>query len=115
MRHFRQLSKTQIMELVAMHHAGETHTEIAVKFEVDRSTVSYHITKYEQAYPEQPSFYAALKARIKKTCIHPSSRCTICGFMRDDLARQERETIETLTKQLNEANSRLRIAGLAAE
>lgn len=115
MRHFRHLSKAQIMEIVAMHHDGLTHAQIAIKFDVDRSTVSYHVEKYDSAYPEQPSFYASLKAKIKKTCIHPSSRCTICGLMRDELIRPERELIATLTKQLADAHSRLRIAGIPVE
>ena len=115
MRSFRQLTKGQISEIIALHHQGETATDLAVRFEVDRSTISYHIKKYETAYPEQGSYYAILKMRIRKVCLHPSARCTICSAMWDKLARQERERIEALEKALLRANSRLRVAGLIEE
>lgn len=115
MRHFRQLDRKEIAEIIALHHEGVSKIDLSVRFECDPSTISYHIRKYERSYPEERSFYATLKMRIRKTCSHPSARCTICTIMWDQLARQEREEIAALRKALEGANSRLRVAGLAVE
>ncbi len=114
-RHFRHLNREEISELISAFHAGETQTSIAARFQVDRSTVHYHVEKFEQAYPEQESVYAIIKAKVRKVCLHPSTRCSLCGEMADTLFRAERFEIERLTKALAEANRKLCRAGLAVE
>jgi len=115
MRHFRHLSKDEIMEIVLQSHKGVPSDVLAARFQCDRSTITYHVRKYEAAYEEQESAYAIIKSRIKKVCLHPSSKCTLCGVMKDELYRNEWRRIEELTAQLEDANRKLRRAGLLAE
>lgn len=115
MRHFRHLTRSEISEIVVAHQEGQTRAAIAQRYDVDPSTVSYHIQKFERAYLEEGTVYSLVKVDIRKTCVHPSSRCTFCGIMRDELARTERETIRTLTARLHNANSKLRMAGLPVD
>lgn len=116
MRSFRHLTKAQIEDIVASHFAGpESDADIARRLGVDHSTVHYHIRQYERAYPEQGGVYAIIKSQVRKSCIHPSGRCTICGDMWDELRRQELDTIHKLTTALADAHSRLRVAGLHVE
>ena len=77
--------------------------------------MSYHVNRYDDAYPEDRSVYAVIKAKQKKACLHPSSRCTLCGLMRDELYRTEWRTIERLTEELAVATRKLVRAGLAVE
>lgn len=114
-RSFRHLKQSEIREIVAAAHRGETQTSIARRFEIDRSTVHYHLQQYERAFPEQQSAYAVIKIEVRKTCLHPSARCTVCQIMWDKIRREETETIRVLRAKLEDANSRLRVAGLAVE
>lgn len=111
MRHFRHLNQAEISQIIARYYAGETQTALADEFQIDRSTIHYHVDKYERAYPEQGGIYSVIKVETRRTCLHPSSRCSVCGEMWDQLARNERDEIERLTKSLAAAHSRLRIAG----
>lgn len=116
MRHFQHLTNAQIHEIIAAYTGGEeTQAELARRFGVDHSTIHYHIQKYERAYPEEGGIYATLKVSVRKVCVHPSGRCTICGDMWDELRREERALIASLQKQLSEAQSKLRVAGLLVE
>lgn len=111
MRQFRHLSRAEISEIIVSHNAGETQASLAQRFGVDHSTIHYHLNKYQKAYPEQGGIYAVIKVNVRKTCVHPSSRCTLCGKMRDELSRVERETIRQLRANLKDAMMRLRLAG----
>lgn len=115
MRHFRHLTKAEISDIVASHAQGETQASLARRYGIDHSTVHYHVQAYERAYPEQGGIYAVIKVDTRKTCLHPSSRCTICGEMKDELIRVERETIRTLSERLERANSLLRTEGYDVE
>jgi hypothetical protein len=115
MRSFRHLSKAEISDIVASHYGGESQASLARRLNVDHSTIHYHLRQYERAYPEEGGVYALIKVETRKVCIHPSARCTICGEMSDMLMRGEREEIRKLTVALEEANSRLRVAGLFVE
>lgn len=115
MRTFRHLTRDEIADIIACHTGGETQASLALRFEVDHSTINYHVKRYRQAYPEGGGIYAAIKTQARKICIHPSGRCTLCGEMWDELRRQERDIIERLTKALSTANSRLRSAGFPVE
>lgn len=115
MRHFRHLSRAEITDIVVSHNSGETQASLARRFGVDHSTIIYHVRKYEGSYLEDGSIYAVVKANVRSVCVHPSSRCTLCGEMRDELLRTERDQIRRLEAQLSDANSRLRIAGLNVE
>lgn len=111
MRQFRHLSRTEISEIIVSHNAGETQASLAQRFGVDHSTIHYHLNKYQRAYPEQGGIYSLIKINIRKTCVHPSSRCTLCGKMKDELSRTEREIIRKLRAHLEDAKMRLRLAG----
>jgi IS30 family transposase len=115
MRTFRQLTQTEVSAIILAHTEGATNALLAEEYDVDPSTISYHVKKYERSYPEQGGIYATLKIQVRKTCIHPSSRCTICTEMMDHLLREERELIRTLRVRLEDAHSRLRVAGLFVE
>lgn len=115
MRNSRQLNRAEITEIIASYSLGETQADIARRYNVDHSTINYHIQKYRRAYPEEGGVYALIKVQQRKVCVHPSGVCTICGEMWDELRRAEREAIKDLQKRLDDAHSRLRIAGLAVE
>lgn len=115
MRSFRHLSQSEISEIVTLHGDGVPKPVLAEQFGVDRSTITYHLTKFQRSYPEDGSVYAVIKSQVRKKCAHPSGRCTFCGEMWDELRRVEREQIRALTARLEDAHSRLRIAGLAVE
>lgn len=115
MRSFRHLSRAEISEIIVRHHQGETNVALATSFGVDPSTISYHIKQYERAYPEQGGIYAFIKIRVRKTCIHPSARCTLCSLMWDQIARAERDEIIALKRALDAANSKLRVCGMPVE
>ena len=114
-RHFRHLTRAEISEIIARHKGGETNVALAQEFRCDPSTISYHVTKFERSYPEEGGVYALIKVQMRKTCVHPSGRCNYCGDMWDGLMREERETIQKLTRELEDAKSRLRVAGLLME
>lgn len=112
MRTFRHLTRAEITDLIVRHYQGEKNSVLAAELKVDASTVSYHIKKYERAYPEQGGVYALVKADMQRVCVHPSGRCTICAVMWDELRREERNRITELERDLAEAKERLRAAGL---
>ena len=115
MRHFRHLSRAEITDIVFSFEAGEKQADLARRFNVDHSTINYHVEKFRTAYPEQGDIYAVIKTDIRRTCVHPSSRCTFCGTMKDELQRSERELITRLTRELADAQTTLRMAGLLVE
>lgn len=115
MRTFRHLSASEITDLIVAFHQGETQTALALRFDIDRSTVHYHIKKYQRTYPEQGGIYAFIKAKAQRTCGHPSSRCTLCSLMFDEIRREEREEIARLTFQLGRAHEMLRSNGFSVE
>lgn len=115
MRRFSRLSRAEIAEIVQASHDGESHTSLAGRFQVDRTTITYHLRKYDLAFPEQGGVYALIKKKAQRACVHPSSRCTLCHIMLDELMRGERETIRLLTEKLAVAHNRLLRAGLPVE
>lgn len=115
MRNFRHLNNDEITEIVMAFTGGESQASLAKRFSVDHSTIHYHVNKFDRSYPEQGGIYAVLKTKVRKECHHPSSRCTLCGTMRDEFSRIEREQIRKLTIALKDAHSRLRVAGLFVE
>jgi len=113
MRHFRHLTKDEITDIIVSFTGGrESKADLARRYEVDHSTIIYHLDKYQAAYPEQGGIYAYMKIKARRECIHPSGRCTLCGEMWDKLERQERATIRRLTKELASATDRLAAAGI---
>lgn len=114
-RRFSHLTRQQIAEIVQRSNDGESHTSLAAHFQVDRTTITYHLRKYDLAFPEQGGVYAVIKANAQRECVHPSSRCTLCHLMQDELMRGERDTIRLLTQRLAAAEHRLRRAGLPVE
>lgn len=112
MRSFRHLTSTEIRDIITSHLAGVTQAALARRFGVDHSTIHYHLEKFREAYPEQGGIYAYVKVSVRRECLHPSGRCTVCGEMWDKLERQERATIRSLKKQLAAPTSRLEAAGI---
>lgn len=113
MRTFRHLTKDQITDIIVSFTSGQaTKAELARRYTVDHSTIIYHLEKYQAAYPEEGGIYSFMKVKVRRECLHPSGRCTLCGEMWDKLERQERATIRRLTKQLAEASHRLEAAGI---
>lgn len=115
MRQFHHLTSGQISEIILSFHQGVSKAELARQFSVDHSTIHYHIAKYEQSYPEQGGIYAFIKVRVKKVCTHPSSRCTLCSEMWDQIRSAEREEIGILKRDLAKAKEQLRAAGYDVE
>lgn len=114
-RQSRHLGQREISEIIVSYHGGESQAAIARRFNIDHSTVHYHLRKYEESYPEQGGVYAFIKTDIKQVCLHPSKRCTCCGEMWDELNRKEKDEIRSLTERLKRANSKLVVAGFAVE
>lgn len=113
MRHFRHLTKDEITDIIISFTSGrENKAALARRYTVHHTTIGYHLGKYREAYPEDGGIYAYLKVRVRRECLHPSGRCTVCGEMWDKLERIERRTIRRLGKKLAEATERLRAAGI---
>jgi hypothetical protein len=115
MRTFRHLTTAEISDIILSFIQGETKAGLARRFNIDHSTVHYHVAKYERSYPEQGGVYAVIKMQAKKVCQHPSSKCLVCGEMWDQIRRAERAKIERLTKELARAQEGLRLAGMLVE
>lgn len=113
MRTFRHLTKDEITDIIVSFTGGkETKADLARRYAVDHSTIIYHLDKYKTAYPEQGGIYAFIKVKVRRECLHPSGRCTICGEMWDKLERLERSIIRKLKKDLVAATDRLAAAGI---
>lgn len=115
MRSFRHLTRTEITEIIHLKLEGVGNNDLAERYGCDPSTISYHFKQYKKAYPEEGGIYALIKIEVRRKCIHPSSVCTLCGMMRDELSRKEREIIESLGRRLNDAHSTLRSVGFDVE
>lgn len=113
MRQFSHLSKADVADIINSFNAGETKTQIALRYGIDHSTVIYHIRKYERQ--GSSDVYSVITVQAPKPCIHPSTRCLVCGVPQDELRRIERDTIRDLTNKLRDAQERLRIAGIPVE
>jgi IS30 family transposase len=116
-RQFKHLTQAQISEIIVSYNGGtgESKNAIARRLGVDHSTIHYHIEKYERSYPEQSNVYALVRIQARKVCIHPSSKCSVCGKHNDEIRREERALIADLTVKLEAAHTRLRRAGLPVE
>lgn len=95
-----RLSKEQIREIVTSFNSGEGAAQIARRFNIDRSTVTYHVTKYEEANAFGTSFYSSIKVTTQHECIHPSVKCAVCGLRKDTLIRKERIRIRELEAEI---------------
>jgi hypothetical protein len=118
MRTFRHLTKAEIKEIIVAYHTEKpqpTKADLGRRFNVDHSTINYHLARYERTYPEDGGVYALINVDIRKTCVHPSSRCTFCHQMRDEIERSERAQIAKLTAELERARSWMRIHGIPVE
>ena len=115
MRTFRHLTSDEISDIILSFNEGESKASLARRFNIDHSTIHYHLKKYERSYPEQGGIYAFLKVRVKKVCTHPSSRCTLCGEMWDQIMRAERDENARLTRELKKAQELLGTAGMLVE
>lgn len=114
-RTFTHLSQVEIRDIVSSFYGGEAKSAIATRLAIDKSTVDYHVRKYEKTYPEQSSVYALVKVSVKKTCAHPSFKCSLCGTYKDAVHRDEKEVIRELTDALATAHARLKNAGIIME
>lgn len=98
-RHFSHLSQVQIRQIISAFNEGEPKLHIARRFGIDHSTVHYHVSKFEQAYP-QTDIYPLVAFEPQKVCIHPSLKCAVCGQHKDAMHREERKHIRDLTAQV---------------
>lgn len=112
MKSSRQLTREQITAIVIAVSQGQTQTSLAVEYHVDRSTISYHVKKAAGSFPEEPSFYAELRAKIQPVCSHPSMRCSVCGEMHDNAVGPTQDRIRKLEAQIAQYESILRVNGL---
>lgn len=104
-----RLSKQQIREIIVAHAGGTTKAQIAERLHVDRSTVYYHVEKFES---QGENVYSLLQSTKPHECCHPSTKCFVCGKLMDNLKREERIIIGDIRSKLALANHRLRTAGL---
>jgi IS30 family transposase len=112
---FRHLSQSEVHDILRSFDAGETKSQIATRYGIDHSTVIYHIRKHERRGSLSSDVYAVVAVREPKPCIHPSSKCLVCGLPQDELRRLEREQIRELTSKLQMAQERLRMNGIPVE
>lgn len=108
-----KLSRTDIADIIQSYEAGETKSQIAVRYNIDHSTVIYHISKHERM-GSSSEIYAVVQIP-KRPCIHPSMKCLVCGRPQDELRREERARIRELEAALRNAKNRLREHGLPVE
>lgn len=114
MSNFRQLTKSDISDIVVEFQAGVTQAELARRYQVHHTTILYHVKKHDQSYYGDQDFYYFAKRHKHEPpplCLHPSARCFVCGMLWDEIERPELEIIAKLTKELAEARSTLRIYG----
>lgn len=104
--HKNRLNKKQIDEAMTLYRAGERKTVIAEIFDVDRTTIHYHIKK-ERVEPIIPTgefnedFFTEelLKLRkIQDKCSHDieghsAFKCFRCGLWKDNVKSKEQEEI----------------------
>jgi transposase-like protein len=114
-RTFRHLTTAEISDIVLSFNQGVSKAELARRYDIDHSTIHYHIAKYERSYPEQGGIYAVIKVGVKRVCQHPSSRCTVCGDMWDQILHAEREENDRLKRELKKAHKVIELAGLLVE
>lgn len=112
---FRHLTQHEVHDIIRSFNAGETKSQIALRYGIDHSTVIYHIRKHERLGSFSSDVYAVVAVQEPKPCIHPSSKCLVCGLPQDELRRLEREQIRNLTQRLREAQERLRTHGIPVE
>lgn len=100
-----KLSKENIRDILTDHSRGVAEIELAVKFKVDQSTISYHVTKFRNSGIYDCNVYALIKTEVQHICKHPSTKCLGCGKIADTLFRDERLHIEQLERQLATAQA----------
>lgn len=109
-----RLSKQQIGEILLAHHNGEAKSAIAAKYNVDVSTVRYHVEIFERTYGQPENIYAIIRP-IQRACPHPSLKCLVCGMAHDNLHRRETETICKLSSEVDRLKMTLRRHGHEVE
>lgn len=109
-----RLSKETIREILIANSQGEAKSAIAARYNVDVSTVRYHVENFERTYGASANVYAIVRP-IQRACSHPSLKCLICGMAHDNIHRRELEKIESLTIKLKGATELLRRYGHEVE
>lgn len=109
-----RLSKTQIQEILIAHSQGEAKSAIAARFNVDVSTVRYHVEIFQRTYGAPENIYAIIRP-VQKACTHPSLKCLVCGLAHDNLHRRETEAICKLSSEVDRLKAILRRYGHHSE
>lgn len=112
---FRHLSQSEVHDILRSFDAGETKSQIATRYGIDHSTVIYHIRKHERRGSFSSDIYEVVTVQTPRECIHPSTKCLVCGVPQDELRRNERQQIRDLTHKLRMAQERLRLHQIPVE
>lgn len=94
-------------------------TELARRFDVHHTTVSYHIHKHGAEHGSVGSLVdfdtydseLALLRYKQSQCAHPSTKCSLCGKWHDEIRSEQaqmitclNERVDYLEKKLTDAN-----------
>lgn len=109
-----RLSQETIYQIIKAVDQGIPERQVAADFQVDSSTVKYHVERFEQNYGFTGAVYALIKPK-KRPCEHPSLQCLICGTGIDELRRRERDEIALLKQKLDKAMATLERHGYSIE
>lgn len=114
-RSFRHLKADEIREIIAAHQQGTPKSEIARQFNIDNTTVRYHVNRFERNFSFNTNVFAVIPVVERKPCQHPSLKCLVCGVAQDILRRRELDIIRELQTKLDKANAILRRHDLLME
>ena len=83
-----KLTKQQIREIVTRFRAGESPAQIAREHSIHPSTIYFHDEKTQTAdIYDGGSVYSIIKTETQYVCIHPSTKCLVCGKLEDVILR----------------------------
>lgn len=103
MRHFKQLSDAQIRQIYVAYLSGEPKLAIARRFNIDNSTVHYHVNKINGG--GRGPVYALIAPQCAKG--HTSFKCLVCGKAHDNIMSEEFQEIIRLRRRVQELESQL--------
>lgn len=90
-----------IKEILLKHSQGLEVAKLAKEYSVDRSTIVYHVQKFERGYSTTDKAFLEIR-QVQKVCHHPSFKCLVCGVAHDSIHRRELEQIGQLSARVKE-------------
>lgn len=103
MRHFKQLSDAQIRQIYVAYLSGEPKLAIARRFNIDNSTVHYHVNKINGG--GRGPVYALIAPQCAKG--HTSFKCLVCGKAHDNIMSEEFQLIIRLKLRIQQLEQQL--------